>query len=198
MDCFTRSLQLQSSPVGAVAPWMIAQLIATCANLSFIPISLLLFLNGNGNFAYWLLGWAEVRVLLVAFGTLGLGPHDQKPTHQPTDPVFQNQPAMLIHGVIQRGFDLFDSNVLPNCLDESRSICQALSYIADPKGIPLMERLAKDANDPKPPDNWSMHKLWQAAEWLRAFCGTVLPVNWPFLERVREETNDTTSPSDQQ
>jgi hypothetical protein len=184
VDRYTELLQ-----AGDVQQWKVVNFISTCSVLNFIPVSLLLFLYIPGNFRSALLGWVEVLLLLVAFGALGLGRHSEH------DQMGMIQPVGLIRGVLFRARALLAEGRLPATYDDSRTICQAVAYIADEEGVPILQELAEDADVPNPARTWSLHKLWRAGTWLRAFKGIILPVTWLGLNYARDDSNRSTQAS---
>lgn len=157
------------------------QLIGICGGLRVNPVSLLAYLDGPGCFDWHATGWTEVRLLLVAFRNLELGRHHSE------DQKGMPQPWRLIDGLVRTALRLCRAGSLPSAPDHSRSIRQALAYIADrsDNSLDLVKRLARHAGEFDAGSN-SMNKLYRAVLWLQERLGVQLPssVNWCRLQKT--------------
>jgi hypothetical protein len=139
-----------------------------------------------------------VRLLLVAFGHLGLGRHhkdDQKDMRQPWN---------FILGVVSAGLRLSELpravDSRPAMPDHSRSICQGLSYIGDKREDTLRLFLILAAHGGVfDAGAASMNKLFRACFWARKRVGVSLPasVNWPRLQATCADSGEPHTPNHQ-
>lgn len=170
------------------------QLIHSCGCLRVIPVSLLAYLNGPGCFDFDATDWTDVRLLLVAFGNLGLGLHHSE------DQKGMSQPWRLIDGLVSTALSLCKAGSLPATPDHSRSICQALAYVSDKSAdtLELVKRLARHGGE-FDAGSASMNKLYRAGLWLRERRGEQLPssVNWHRLEKTCAKAGQPHAPAHQ-